>query len=318
MIGPDCTVVQEGARWTMADLMRAGIIGCDTSHCLAFTRLFHDEKAPGHVPGVRVAAAYPSFSPDLEASASRVEKYKKELADKWGVKMTGSIDELLDQVDAVLLESVDGRRHLSELRPVAAAGKPVYVDKPFAASLADAREMVKLVKRHKLPCFSSSSLRFDSSFARFMADDQARGKVLGCDAFSPAHLEPTNPGFFWYGIHGVEILYTIMGRGCETVQCTSSPDADLAVGVWSDGRLGSMRGIRKGKPDYGAMVLCEKSFTYLRYAGDYYPGLVREIVKFFKSRQPPVPIDETLEICAFIDAAWRSSKSGGEDVKLDL
>ena len=232
--------------------------------------------------------------------------------------MVDSIEAMLDEVDVVLLESLDGRRHLKELRPVVAANKPCYIDKPFAASLADAKAMVKLIKEAKLPCFSSSSLRFDSAFASFMADEKGRGKILGCDALSPAHLEPTNPGFFWYGIHGVEILYTIMGTGCKTVSCSSTPGSDLAVGVWGDGRIGSLRGVRTGKSDYGAMVLAEKMIKDLRKAGDFYQGLVRAIVTFFQTRQEPLPIDETLEICAFIDAANRSAKLGGDDVEIDL
>ncbi|MHC4441104.1 MAG: Gfo/Idh/MocA family protein [Planctomycetota bacterium] len=309
--------IKQGSK---SGIIRAGMIGCDTSHCPRFTQLLNDDNAPADRAGVRVVAAYPSFSADLSNSVGRVKDISKQLSEKWGVKMAGSIEEMLAQVDVVLLESVDGRRHLSELKPVAAAGKPVYIDKPFAASLLDAREMVKIIKGINLPCFSSSSLRYDSSFAKFMANEKARGKVFGCDAFSPAHQEPTNPGFFWYGIHGVEILYTIMGRGCRSVRCTSTDGGDLAVGKWSDGRLGSMRGLRKGwgAGDYGAMALCQKGFKYLKYSGDYYPNLVREIVKFFKTKKPPVAIEETLEICAFIDAAWRSSKQGGSEVKLDL
>lgn len=303
----------------MSDTIRVGMIGCDTSHCIAFTRLLHDEKAPPELAGVRVTAAYPSFSPDIKSSVGRVEDYKRQLAEDWGVRMAGSIEDMLEQVDAVLLESVDGRRHLPELRPVAAAGKPCFIDKPFAASLADAEEMVRLIRDHKLPCFSCSSLRYDSAVAGFMASDEnARGKVVGCDAFSPAHLEPTNPGLFWYGVHGVEILYTIMGRGCQRVQCSSTPDGDLAVGVWADGRIGSMRGIRKGKADYGATVLTDKSLTEIRHKGDYYPNLVRQIVAFFRTNKPPVPIEDTLEICAFMDAALRSAKLGGDDVEIDL
>ena len=122
----------------MAEIIRIGMIGCDTSHCPAFTRIFQDAKHPAYQAGFRVVAAYPSFSPDVKASAERVDEYKKELVEKYGVKMVGSIGELLSEVDVVMLESVDGRRHLSELKPVARAGKPVYIDKPFAASLADA------------------------------------------------------------------------------------------------------------------------------------------------------------------------------------
>jgi hypothetical protein len=306
-------------RWaTMADTIRVGMIGCDTSHCGAFIKLFQEKTPAENTPAFRVVACYPSFSPDVKNSVSRVDDYKKEFAEKWQVKMTASIEEMLKQVDVVLLESVDGRRHLKELRPVAEAGKPVFIDKPFAASLADAKEMVKIIKDTKLPAFSSSSLRYDSKVVQFMAEGDKHGRIVGCDAFGPAHLEPTNPGLFWYGIHGVEILYTIMGRGCKAVQCMSTPDGDLAIGAWKDGRLGSMRGIRKGKADYGAMVLCEKSFEPVRVAGDFYQGLAREVIKFFMTRQAPVPIEETLEICAFMDAALRSDKKEGDEVALDL
>lgn len=303
----------------MADIIRVGMIGCDTSHCNAFTQMFHDDKHPAHVPGVRVVAAYPSFSPDLQSSAGRVEEYKKTLSEKWGVKMVDSIEALVEQVDAVMIESVDGRRHLPELRPVARAGKPVYIDKPFAASLADAREMVRIINEAKLPAFSCSSLRFDSAFTRFNAEADKHGKILGCDAFGPAHLEPTNPGLFWYGIHGVEILYTLMGPGCRSVECTSTDDGDMAVGIWGDRRLGTMRGIRKGSAGYGATVLTEKGEPRMLMAkGDFYQGLVAAMAKFFQTKQPPVPIAETLEIAAFIDAAWQSSKKNGDDVELKL
>lgn len=303
----------------MPETIRAGMIGCDTSHCVGFTKLLHEDKEVlGDGPPVRVVACYPSFSPDIRSSAERVRKFKNELIDKWNVEMVDSIPALMDVCDVVLLESVDGRRHLKELGPVAEAGKPCYIDKPFAASLGDAKEMVKLIRAHKLPCFSSSSLRFDSVFVKFMADKEARGQVHGCDAYSPAHLEPTNPGLFWYGIHGVEILYTIMGTGCRTVSCSSSDHGDLAVGVWRDGRIGSLRGIRKGKADYGAMVLAEKVFQELRQTGDFYKELTKAIVKFFRTKQPPVPVEETLEICAFIDAANRSAQLGGDDVELGL
>jgi hypothetical protein len=302
----------------MADPIRAGLIGVDTSHCAAYTRMLNDEKAPEEIAGVRIVAAYPSFSPDVKSSAERVEGFKKQLTGEFGVEMVDSIEALVDRVDAILLTSVDGRRHLPELRQVVESGKPVYIDKPFSASLADAKEMVRLIRENKLPCFSTSSLRYDSELIKFMADMEKRGKVLGCDAWSPAHLEPTNPGFFWYGVHGTEILYTVMGRGCTEVQCSSTPDGDLAVGIWKDGSIGSMRGIRKGKGGYGAMILCEKTFQHFKPAGDFYAGLVREIVKFFRTKKPPVPIEDTLEICAFMDAALRSSRQDGADIPIEL
>jgi len=315
----------------MSDVFRIGLIGCDTSHCGSFTKIFHAANAPEALRGFRVTAAFPSFSPDLKFSANRVQQYKTDLAEKYGVKITASIPEMLQQVDGVLLTSVDGRRHLAELRPVLEARKPVYIDKPFSASLADAKAMVKLIKASGVPCFSASSLRFDSAYAEFQAtrlpksQTQPAGdktkpssKLFGCDAYAPAALEPTNPGFFWYGIHGVEILYTVMGRGCRQVQCSSTPDGDLAVGMWDDGRIGSMRGIRKGPHHYGATLLLESGIDPRPATGDFYKGLCVAIADFFRTGQVPVPIDETLELCAYIDAALRSSQKGGCDVEIDL
>jgi predicted dehydrogenase len=303
----------------MANEIRVGMIGADTSHCIAFTKLLNNAPADGPHGGVKVVSCYPSFSADVANSVGRVDKFKKELSEKWSVRLVDSIAALLADVDAVLLESVDGRRHLKEFEPVARAGKPVFIDKPFTASLRDAKAIVKIAKETKVPCFSCSSLRYDSNIAKASAESKESGKIIGCDAFSPAHLEPTNPGLFWYGIHGVEILYTIMGTGCQSVACTSRPDGDMVIGTWRDDRLGTYRGIRKGKSGYGAMVLREKAPPQMvSSAGDYYAGLVTEVVKFFKTKQAPLPIEETLEICAYIDAAARSAASGGCEVRLDL
>ncbi len=299
----------------MAETVHVGMIGMDTSHCGAFASIFHEQLADLNV---RVVAAYPSFSPDLKSSVDRVDEFRKNLADKHGVRMTDSIEALLGMVDAVMIESVDGRRHLAELRAVAHAGKPVFVDKPFAAGLADAREMVHLIRRYDLPCWSSSSLRFDSGFSDVVEHPDKYGRIIGCDVHSPAHLEPTNPGLFWYGIHGVEILYTIMGPGCRSVSCTSTPEADVVIGAWSENRLGTLRGIRAGKPGYGATLLSEKQpVTTLTARGDYYPALCREIAAFFRTRKAPVPIEVTLEICAFIDAAMRSAAVEADDIPVE-
>ncbi|HOA72742.1 MAG TPA: Gfo/Idh/MocA family oxidoreductase [Phycisphaerae bacterium] len=300
----------------MAETIRAGMIGLDTSHCNAFAKIFKEHPDWG----VKVVAAYPSFSPDVESSANRIEEYKKVMVETHGVKLTESIDQMLEMVDVVLIESVDGRRHLPELKAVAPSGKPTFIDKPFAASLADAKEMVKLIKRHKLPCFSASSLRFDSAFQNVLAEKEEKfGKILGVDAFSPAHLEKTNPGLFWYGIHGVEILYTLMGPGCQSVSSTVTPQSEVNIGVWPGGRLGTLRGIRAGKNHYGATIISEKAPpTTVTMKADFYPKLCEAMVKMFRTGEVPVPIDETLEMCAFIDAAMKSARENADDIKLDL
>lgn len=293
--------------------IRVGIIGTDTSHVPAFTAMLNSAPdAKDHVPGARVVAAYKGGSPDIESSISRVDQYAAEVHDKWGVEIVPDIPTLLSKVDAVLVESVDGRVHLDQARLVIAAHKPLFIDKPLAATLADAREIARLAKDAGVPWFSSSSLRFGEigTTGKF-ADTQ------GVMAFGPGPLEPHHPlDLAWYAIHPIEILYTLMGPGCETVSRTATENADVIVGKWKDGRIGTVRAIRPYS-DYGAVVFRAKNIVEIKpqTAGSYRP-LVLEIVKFFQTKVPPVPNEETLEIFAFMDAAQRSKESGGKPMAL--
>ncbi len=297
-----------------AKVLRVGIIGLDTSHVIAFTSLLNDPKASGDLAGVRVVAAYPAGSPDLPDSKNRVAGFTKDIRERFGVEIVDSIEDLLPKVDAVLLESVDGRPHLKQVIPVLKAGKIVFIDKPVAGSLADAILIFDLAKQYKVPCFSSSSLRFSPGIAG-MKDNPKVGKVLGCAAYGPSPLEPHHPDLYWYGIHGVETLYAIMGPGCVKVTRAHTEGTDVVTGVWNDGRIGTFRGIRKGKANYGALVFGSEGVVPSgAYAG--YKPLVEEICKFFRTGQPPVSAEETIEMFAFMEAADESRRQGGIPVSI--
>src|SRR5689334_12485830 len=135
--------------------IRLGIVGTDTSHVVAFTKLLNDPLSPDHVSGAVVVAAFKGGSPDVESSASRVNNFAEELRTKWKVKFYPDIATMCKNVDAVLLESVDGRVHLEQAKAVLAAHKPVFIDKPLASTLADAREIAKLAKEAGTPWFSA-------------------------------------------------------------------------------------------------------------------------------------------------------------------
>jgi len=293
--------------------MKIGIIGFDTSHVPAFTKLLNDAGDPFHVTGARVVAGFPSFSPDLPASSSRVEGFKKQLSEEMGIKLVSSVDELLKEVDAVLLESVDGRRHLKEATPVIKAKKPLFIDKPLAASYSEAKKIIDLAAKNSTPVFSSSSLRFDHNI-RAARQDAELGGIVGCDAFSPASQDPTNPGLFWYGVHGVEVLYTFMGAGCRKLFSKKTEGADFVTGEWEGDRIGTLRGTRKGMHSYGARVFGEKKIVQVMYSTEIplYAQLLRQVVPFFRTGKPPVPNEETLEIMQFMQAAILSEKEGRE------
>jgi len=292
-----------------SDVIRVGIIGLDTSHAIAFTKILNDENAKDDVAGCRVVAAYPKGSPDIESSVSRVPKYTEQIQ-TYGVEIVDSIDELLGKVDAVLLETNDGRPHLEQLRPVLAAGKPVFVDKPVAGSLADAITMYREAQIAGVPMFSSSSLRYGKNTQA--ARGGSLGRVLRCQTHSPAGLEPTHPDLFWYGIHGVESLFAVMGTGCQSVQRSEEDGKIVVTGQWTGGRTGVFR---EGK-GYGGTAIGDGDTSEVGGSNGYRPLLV-EIVKFFKTGVAPVSPEETLEIYAFMEAADESKRRGGAVVTLD-
>jgi hypothetical protein len=292
--------------------LRLGIVGTDTSHVTAFTRILNLDTLPDHVPGAKVVAAYKGGSKDVESSYTRVEKFAEELRTKYKVEFTRDIPTLCRKVDAVLLESVDGRVHLEQAKQIIAAGKPVFIDKPLAATLEDAREIARLAKDANVPWFSSSSLRFGEIGTTMKHPD-----ALGVMTWGPGPLEEHHHlDLSWYAIHAIEMLYALMGTGCEQVTRISTPGGDVVTGLWKNGKTGTVRTLRP-YGGYGALVFRPKQVIESdpKASAGYRPLLV-EIIKFFETKQPPVSNEETLEIFAFMDAAQRSKDAGAQPMKL--
>lgn len=291
---------------------RLGIIGLDTSHSLAFAKSMNRTPADPKFRNCRIVAAYPQGSTTIESSVERIPGYIEEIK-KLDVEIVDSIEALLQRVDGVLLETNDGQPRLEQAMQVIEAGKPMYMDKPVAASLSDVLAIYDAAERQGVATFSTSSLRYAGGAQEVRGG--SIGKVLGCDTYSPASLEPSHPDLYWYGIHGVELLFTCMGTGLESVSRTSSDDFDVVVGKWSDGRIGTFRGIRQGKTGYGGHAYGEKAIQTLGPYKGYDPMLV-EIADFFRSGKPPVPVEETIELYAFLSAADESKRQGGKPVRI--
>ena len=296
------------------EVIKIGIIGLDTSHAPAFTKLFNAENPKPELAGFKVVAAFPQGSIDIKNSVDRIPGYIKEV-EALGVEIVDSIDKLLEKVDVVLLETNDGKPRLAQARKVIQAKKPFFIDKPVAASFADTHLIYQEAEAAGVPIFSASSLRYMAN-AQAVRQEGKIGKVLGCDAFSPATIEAGHPDLFWYGIHGVEILFTVMGPGCETVSRTKTQDFDVVTGTWKDGRIGTFRGMRAGKHEYGGTAFgSEGNLVLGKYEG--YEPLAVKIAEFFKTGVSPVDSAETLEVYAFMEAADESKRRGGVEVSIE-
>lgn len=307
VVGPSAFSKNRGS----ANDLPVGIIGLDTSHSPAFTRFINSED--NHT-GFRVVAAYPYGSRTIESSYTRIPEYTETMKEM-GVEITGSIAELLDRVEYVLLVTNDGHPRLEQALEVMQAGKPIYVDKPVAASLEDTIAIYEVAKQYDVPVFSSSSLRYITHASEVRYSNKI-GTVTGVDAYSPAIIEPTHPDLFWYGIHGVEILFTILGTGCRTVSRTKTEGTDVAVGTWEGDRLGTFRGIRDGHRSYGGVAYGTEEILSLGPFEGYGP-LVEDILTFFRTGQSPIDNNETIEIYAFMEAADESIRRGGGAVTIE-
>jgi len=297
--------------------MKVGIIGIDTSHASAFASLLNRaDKKPEH-EGFRVVAAYQWGSRDIPSSVNRYPRFLADMV-KNNVEMVDSIPALLAKVDAVLLETNDGRLHLEQAVEVFKSGKPVYIDKPVAHTLADTLKVFEAAKKHNTSFFSTSALRYVKNAQAARAGEF--GKIRGAVVYSPGGTEEHHSRYYWYGMHAFEPLVTIMGRGVKEVTAVKGAGGvDVVTGVWQDGRLGTAW---CGTPWYGGVIMAsdrtcgDKGMVQMGgYEG--YEKLLDEILTFFKTGKTPIDPEETIELFAFMEAAAQSYANGGRPVSVE-
>ena len=292
-----------------------GMIGLDTSHVVGLNQEFNHPESPDYLGGAaRIAKAFPGGSQLTSVSRDRVANYTRQLADD-GIQMVASIADLAD-MDAFIMTSVDGRQHLEQFKALLPFGKPVFIDKPFTCDYAEAAEIFRLAKAHNVPVMSCSSVRYMPPIDAPIPDYY--GKLLAATTYAPMTILPDYPGYFWYGIHATELLYSILGPGCASVRALQHGEFNLLAGHWADGRIGTAQG-NGSRYRYAAMVACERGIV----ARVNDPGLpakkcfADKLLGFLLTGKSPVPAEDTLEIMAFLQAANRSLAEGGREVALD-
>lgn len=297
--------------------LKLGLIGLDTSHVEVFASIFNDPAHPLHLDGARITAAFPGGSPDFPASADRVPGFTEKLRDRHGVAMLDSPRAVAEAVDAVLLTSVDGRVHLAQFTQIADLRRPTFIDKPLATTSADARAIAREAAARDTPVFSASSLRFAADLRAALGETEA-GAIIGADFAGPMALQATQPGFFWYGIHTAEMVFTTLGPGCVGVRAVMTEHHEIAIGRWRDGRLGVVRGNRCGNGLFCGTVHRERGSRWVSSAvgAPAYLGLARAIDAFVRGGEPPVALEDSIELIRFLEAANESRAQDGREVLL--
>ncbi|MCA0754275.1 Gfo/Idh/MocA family oxidoreductase [Paenibacillus sp. N4] len=292
--------------------LNLGIIGADSSHAVAFTKLLNDSMQPYHVNGGHVTIVYPGGSPDFPLSRQRVAGFTGELVRSFGVRIASTPAEVAEASDAILLLAADGRKHKELFERIAAYGKPVFIDKPFALSSADAMEMKRMAEACGIPLMSCSSLRYAQSLTEELAKG-TQSDIAGAHVYGPISVEPTQGYYFWYGIHSAELLYAIMGPGCLSVTVESSETMEWIKGRWHDGRIGTIRLSRSGSYRFGALIHRKTESVHVDTESSpkpFYSSLLENVIGWFGTRKPALDLNETIEIIRFLEAADESRMKG--------
>lgn len=295
--------------------MKLGMVGLDTSHCVAFAKLLNEPENQFHVPGAKIVRAFPGGSQAFSSSRARVGAFTDELR-AMKVEIAGGIEDLAG-LDGYFLESVDGNQHLEQFRVLAEFGKPVFIDKPLACHYGDAAEIVRIAKANNIPIMTASAIRYARGIDGLIDAGEA---VESCEAFGPMALLDDYRDYFWYGIHSAEVLFSFMGKGCRSVQTFHTEKMDVMVGLWNDGRIGTLRGNRTGANNFGCVITTDQATKTGVVSGEvpFYAILLKKVIPFFQTGISPIDLSESLEIIAFLEAASQSLASGGKRFTIEL
>jgi hypothetical protein len=297
--------------------LKIGLVGLDSSHCVEYATLLHQADHAHHVAGARIVAAYPGGSPDWELSASRVDGFTTRMETEFSVPICDSIEAVVSQSDAIMILSVDGRVHLEQFEAVAEAGKPVYIDKPLTIDVAEAQKLKAIAVRTGTRAFSSSVWRFSRGLRSCL--DSLNGACRHAALHGQWPLHAGLQGWFFYGIHQVEMLFAAMGPGCLRVACTRDGSSEVLTGFWPDGRMGIISTCHDEQRPFGGCLQGPEGEALVRVVDskyDRYQAFLQSALAFFRGEAAPVGIDETLETIAFLEAAAQSAEQGGRLVGL--
>ena len=297
--------------------LKIGLVGLDTSHVTAFASLLNDPSNKAHVPGGRIVAAYPGGSKDFELSWSRVEGFTKTLREKYAVKMLETPEAVAEAADVVFITSVDGRVHREQFERTAKFKRPTFIDKPFTVSVADAEAILRTARAEKIPLMSCSSVRYSDNVVEALGGK--REDVLACDAHGPLSEVPTQPGLFFYGVHAIDLIVSVLGHGCREVRAVKYDAGDVVTLAWPGGRVATARLMKQPHGRFGVTLHRKSGAQFVDASAakrPAYASMLEAILRSLPQGKSDVPEDEMLDTIRIIDAANRSREAGGDAVKV--
>jgi len=236
---------------------------------------------------------------------------------------------LVKESDVIHVEHADYRKSLELARPALEAGKPVFINRPFTATIADAEEIVRLAKAYNAPLMSASSLEFQPEVAEMAKFAVEKGPVRAYESYCPEQH------FTWMFPHVFNYAHAAFGGGIDTAWFTGDYNMDL--GKWIDDRLpfGCSLAILTWKSKNGAPPMigmnhignypgtfhinvygAKENKLFTCDSGTLFDHMFRALHDFYAERKIPRPYEAILEEHRAL-AATNLARLSGRPVKLD-
>lgn len=266
-------------------------------------RLFPEHDWEGEFGGKwlfsRAWARDPDFARAV-AEATRVEK------------LVDSIEKAAEETDGAFVCDMWGEYHRGQALPWLTRGKPVFVDKPLAESVEDAKAMIDAALENKTVLSHCSSTRFDPALLELrkkVVEKIGRPEIVTVCA-------PCYQDLARYAVHGIEIMSMVTGGArVETVRNVGSGTRRHILTLdFEDGASGVIHAWEGHA--YSVTVSGPGGQDVVALGSDSYLPMVRAVLESFESGVPVVPYEEVLQVIRIIEAGVLSRSKGGAPVYL--
>jgi len=294
----------------MSEDLKVALIGLDTSHTVEFARRMQAPDCPPElrVPGLRAVTCLRFSTPFMDEAG--LDERQGQL-EAWGIRVTTDFEEAVADCHALMLEINDPAYHLEYFQKCAGLGKPLFLDKPLADTLENGRAIYDLARQQGTRVLSCSSLRFARKLEEACA---ALPQPRYVSTFGPLGIAPAGSSIVWYGVHAFEMLQRALGRGARKVFARRDRAGVVTLIEYEDGRRGVVE-LTEGAYVYGGNLRdAGNCVPFVVDSSTLYSDQLQVVHRFFRGEDPPLQLEDTLEVMALLDAAERSSQRGSEVV----
>jgi predicted dehydrogenase len=282
--------------------MRIGLVGTESDHAGDFLRLIN---AMGRSPGDRIVAIW---GEDAARTQEVVERFGQ-------IPVAGNPVDFRGDVDAAVIVARDGNRHLELARPFIEEGMPVFIDKPLACSVADARAILNAAKQSGSRVMSASALRWQPDTEAVERKVAALGGPISVTATGTFYPDSPYGGSFFYGIHAAELAVQFAGGAVEDITVERAGPSGVVVRCRAGKTDVAMRLVPPATPDdvtFHVEVVCDGGIveSVIGLGDDYMAPVIDRFLTMAHKSWLPLSEAEQLAPIMILEAGEAALRAG--------